>query len=792
MPKTVAIRNWIWGLLGLFLFSAHGSYAQTTSAKDPLAETAQRLAREYNVTLVGSWSGGDLANAKYLIRIFELLGRRSSPIELEYTNELFYPPVRGGRDKNTLVLSHDAFELRPPTSDDTLPPGSGETYVTYRMDLLKSLLAELADEKDLARILKKKFGLSLGPPSSTLQPEMFGTFTRDELLPLVQLLLDIHPDHTRIKSLERIVRAAPGIRVEHPRMPGTFVAAQYDGALRALVFFDDAFGGKSPSIDHIVAHEYGHAVWEGLGDDVKEGYAPTAEEILTDYSMVSKEELFAEHYALYMVEPDRFKKTALNHYRFFERRVFNGTRYFKTVADQYKVYVEQKGAADTQPPTFEDVEGAIQLVDRPARTDWNRTVTFTLLFKTVADDLSGVDHGTLYFQSEQGDIQQSGQGFRYDVGRRGYFATAWVDLARAKATRLYLTGFSLVDAAGNERRFSFDPGARAKRLSIDVPGTSERDTRPVKIAVGTAEDVHLRVLPDDGEMSGHFVKGMATVVEISFPIKVAGGQKIPNGTACLRHPKTEQRLCAPIFVHDEQKTPGRLIGEFLVDAFRPSGTWKLERIEVQDRNAAGGNTGLGVDALNISINIPTKLPDNAPAEIDLKGVRPRVVQENGGSEAGTSIEVEVPYSKASGQTRITVWINDPNGKSFCSSISALDRPAKDTKTGAVVSYESCARHRMPEIQRAYQAFMDGSFEGKADSRFQWVTGEQSGVGKVRVKLPPYFTGGVYTIEYISIEEEDAFTASSMDSPRYSKGYSLVQRNIQYKISVQRPREAPKH
>ncbi|MDB5037511.1 MAG: putative exported protein [Bacteriovoracaceae bacterium] len=365
--------------------------------------------KKNGVNLEGTFNEKDVEGLKYLKDLLEFLGppsifkkdgttttfkRITSPQNKAFKKSEAVP--------NTYLLSSNAFDGRPLTTEENAglrfqgngSPLSKTIDVLFTQRLAKEMILNLYSKDDLEKLLDKMFGLKIAKPSDLIDKSTLhynetnfkdgsmGEFSESELAKIIVAYMDLPPELFPIKTVKFIARGPTNATVTEKYIDSKGkkgeeeLEAFYSNENLIMVFLDSAFKSGASTF----RHEFGHAVDANLPKELQKkyfdlswiatpkGFIPfdTKEDgiFLTEYSHTNPREDLAEHFRLYLGDPERFREKAPEKYKFFADYVFKDTEYFMWALPQHRKDVTQTWV-DKNPPKFTESLDSLKLISGP-------------------------------------------------------------------------------------------------------------------------------------------------------------------------------------------------------------------------------------------------------------------------------------------------------------------------------------------------------------------------------------------------------------------------------------------
>ena len=240
------------------------------------------------------------------------------------------------------------------------------------------------------------------------------SFTRDELLLILEQYLDL-PEHIRDNlALKRIIRVS---RESSLFYLFSTVLGTYNPSTQTITLTDAAFNreGTDDTGEGTILHEVGHAfwgksIWQGLSQEAKREYEQLSwngdeiinNDFVSDYSTTNVKEDFAEHFAAYINDSEELQHKVKSKFNWLREHIFFNTEYYSDVADNLKIFVESEDG-DKTPPYFinSPAESVSITLENPISgwpgSDW---ATIKVEIEGLFDDISGIKEIEIYIESE--------------------------------------------------------------------------------------------------------------------------------------------------------------------------------------------------------------------------------------------------------------------------------------------------------------------------------------------------------------------------------------------------------
>ena len=220
------------------------------------------------------------------------------------------------------------------------------------------------DRYALERILQERYAVSVNIPdyseltrhTTGEHAGRFSEFKNEELIALVSMLEEFPSGMLKTPGLKYFVRRLDG--QPHPLYPGA-PAVAWTGA-GYIEFMESAFKAQGADYIHrLILHEKAHFLWEHLFDEQLkqdwielggwfenpndvDGWSTTKQvEFVSAYAHgVNPNEDMAESISFYIVNPDKLRSRSPAKYEFIQNRVMHGSRYISKIREDltFEVY----------------------------------------------------------------------------------------------------------------------------------------------------------------------------------------------------------------------------------------------------------------------------------------------------------------------------------------------------------------------------------------------------------------------------------------------------------------------
>jgi len=367
--------------------------------------------------------------------------------------------------------------------------------IEYNNTVFEQFLRALVPKNIILRELKKHTGLSFRSSASDVDFSKEQEFRREELISLYKNFIDIPPHVFNKLALKSMVRMRIGAELVVDGMPAKAV---YDPVKEKISLTGNALMENENDIygEGTILHEIGHAFAKDFDTELMEKFYQISWKkvngewrlkrndspyFISEYSMKSPEEDFAEHFSAYVHQAEKLRYDYNEKYLFLRDNVFVDTEYFSMVANNARVYIDSKITDSEKPALLGNVKKSFKFIVE----ETEKTNIYVSLSQAY-DDLSGINDGfgTLY-HTELKDYRIFMRLNPVDSTQKEtmLLGTVKYDPARYAPGTYELRTFSLSDKAGNIMRYKDYPIASIK-LGGDL-GTQKRkfdlDVSKIKI-----------------------------------------------------------------------------------------------------------------------------------------------------------------------------------------------------------------------------------------------------------------------------------------------------------------------
>ena len=273
--------------------------------------------------------------------------------------------------------------------------------ITYTNTVVEQFLRHAGTKESLQNTIEKRTGWKLRGSPGDKYFEEEQEFRTEELVTIIKQLMDLPPEifkKMRIKKMTRWRYGAP--------LPIKTAAALYIVEEQKIIYGDTALMEKDMDVygEGTVLHEMGHAYWYGQSEKFKEDFSriswnktgtkwekqtSNSDGFISEYSMESPEEDFAEHFSAYLHQPELLLRSAPKKNDFFSKKAFTDSVYFTTVAENAKIKINSP-TPDTKPPWLEKEYKDSLKLDVKTRQDNSKIADIKLEISGAFDDLSEI------------------------------------------------------------------------------------------------------------------------------------------------------------------------------------------------------------------------------------------------------------------------------------------------------------------------------------------------------------------------------------------------------------------
>jgi Putative zinc-binding metallo-peptidase len=283
-------------------------------------------------------------------------------------------------------------------------PGSrgDKTFtINYTNTVIEQFLRNVATKESLASTLKKKTGWELRSLPGEKYYDDEQEFRTEELVTLIKQLMDIPQEIFKKMKIKKLTRWRYGAPLPEPDASAIYFVNE-----EKIIFSDSALMDQEKDVygEGTILHEMGHAFWYGQSEQFKDKFssiswsknngkweklASGSSGFISEYSMKSPDEDFAEHFSGYIHHPERLRSSAPKKNEFLEKHAFSDVSYFTTVAENAKIKIDSP-TPDTKPPWLEKDFISSYRLDVKARNDQSKISDIYFEVNKAQDDLSGI------------------------------------------------------------------------------------------------------------------------------------------------------------------------------------------------------------------------------------------------------------------------------------------------------------------------------------------------------------------------------------------------------------------
>lgn len=576
----------------------------------------------------------------------------------------------------------DAFS----NTNEVLPD---EIQITFEYDneLYSQLNAVFLNSKDIKDFMYLHTGIIFNLEKTDPNYSITQEFTQRELLLILKQFLDL-PVHIRDSlALEKIIRMADGY--QPPTFGFAIVRGMYLFEEKTIQIFDPAFEPSGDETgEELVLHEIAHALWgkslwyafpQHLRDEYEslswEGNEITGNEFISEYSMENIFEDFAEHFSMYLDNPETLLHKTPGKYQWLKENVFVNTGYFSTPAlDNLKIFVHSE-LEDLNPP-YLAVGQSILTVEKGRELGGREpSIVYALHLEGLFDDISGVQSIGLIFKLDDEDnkdyLAVRGQNFRdiykgarcestrkcslFDSNNPGaYSFIRQAKLKNQKPGMYRLERMTVKDYSGNLKMIN-NPEYFFGQVEFYIPGTKKGQSSRGISHIGKFSEYQEQYIKDNMEVIlGSTHTGDTTAVFL-LPDVLLPDDEIRSIGILLRGKETERKLRFRTSIeHYDYVLHGfelldiaipRRSGFFsvpvLIPAFLPSEEYDVASIEY---NVKGGSLNLKCDYECFQFLHTTNQADHTHPEAVAEDIVLSVLQGSNSEGGDTSVLAHIPVT----------------------------------------------------------------------------------------------------------------------------------------------------
>ena len=439
-------------------------------AEKSTKEEVQQFFNKRSILLKGS-----VPNEHLLFLLMDLFEQYEvkGPLVISFTEESGPEKITKSKSIKTLVkVSKNADELLLGTSLEKIAievcrknSTKRKFTINYTNTIFEQFLRSFVSKETILKKLKLHTGIRYRSlPSETGYKEE-QSFRTEELVTIFKQFVDI-PRHVYSNmSLVKIVRYRMGNEL------GNNVAADYTNKYRRIRLSDAAtMEGSDIFGEGTIIHEMGHAYDYGASPKLMNSFyniswkkngtnwilkRNDSKGMISDYSMKSEKEDFAEHFSGFVNNPEALKQASMEKYVFFKYKIFKDTEYFTTVAKNAKVNIDSDITDLTKPSLMYGLSQSVKVVKTGSRS--NQLVKIRI--RNAKDNLSGIVKTLIAFKhvdNPQNTIFIDAKPIKNDNSYDLVGETV-LDPRKLAKGRYQLTVIMIEDGAGNKTFYKASP-----------------------------------------------------------------------------------------------------------------------------------------------------------------------------------------------------------------------------------------------------------------------------------------------------------------------------------------------
>ena len=581
---------------------------------------------------------------------------------------------------------HEAMDAVYNSTDDVLPD---EIQITFEYDneLYSQLNTVFLSSKDIKEFMYRHTGIVFNLEKTDPNYSITQEFTRKELLLILKQFLDL-PVHIRDSlALEKIIRMADGY--QPPMLVFAIVRGLYLFEEKTIQLFDPAFEPSGDETgEELVLHEIAHALWgkslwyafpQNLRDEYEslswEGDEITGNEFISEYSMKNIYEDFAEHFSMYVDNPETLMHKTPGKYQWLKEHVFVNTDYFSAPAlDNLQIFVHSE-LEDLKPPYLVDGQSNLTIENSKKTTSHTPSIIYAFHLEGLFDDISGIHSIDLTFKLNDDDYDSlyvTGKNFRdihkgakcestskcslFDSNNPGaYSFIRQTKLENQKPGMYRLDRMAVEDYSGNLRRIN-NPEYFFGQVEFYIPGTyKEKPKEKSSSRRVVFSEYQIQYIKDNMEVVLGSTRTGDTTAIFLIPNVLSPDDEMKRIEIQLRGKETERKLhfITSMEYYDQILQEFKLLGidvpfrsdffsvPVLIPSFLPSEEYDVASIEY---DVKGGGFDLKCDHECFQFQHTTNQADHTLPEVVAEDIALSVLKNPNGKGGDTSVLAHVPVT----------------------------------------------------------------------------------------------------------------------------------------------------
>jgi hypothetical protein len=468
-------------------------------------------------------------------------------------------------------------------------------------------------------------------------------------------------------------------------LPEKEAAALYLVNEEKIIFGDAALMEKEADVygEGTILHEMGHAFWYGQSEEFRTKFSEiswikdgerwkknisNSDGFISEYSMKSPEEDFADHFSGYIQFPERLRTTAPKKNEFLQKYAFTDATYFTTVAENAKIKIDSP-TPDTTPPWLEKEFISSYRLDIKDRNDNSKISDIYFEVSGALDDLSGIAPGLITLTHTENKNYQIFIKTKSDKKPDGSYtlSAALVSEPKTLAPGKYRLGtLSLTDLAGNTKFYEsqgipevFIDGF----LSLNAAGTPDIDISKIKLENLPTIDgypgvkVTIPIKYEENFESVHlaweFTKLESKTVHVCKPS--SSRYKIP----CLLTERYGNLLVIQSYFHKQYPNSQIKLASM-----------KINRKATLKSAKDSQDISIPVDTPHLKTRIQTGRSSLDLIDLEVNQMKLKAITEANKEGGDQNIEISIPIlNDSAGEYDVMTTIRSPNGKSILDIVS---------------------------------------------------------------------------------------------------------------------------
>lgn len=354
---------------------------------------------------------------KGLVEQFHIAG----PIDFVFTKEIGPRKVWRGLNETqkTVYFSQNAIELLLQVEikkiiHEVCNPqweGSKSFTIKYTHTVMEQFLRSLSTKQSLEQFLKEKtiwkFRSAKDDPDFNMEQE----FRSEELITLVKQIVDVPHEVFTQMNIKSFSRNRLGIPFPIPGAKAAYIVEKQKILIGDEALIDDKVDLYG---EGTVLHEMGHAYWFGSLNGLRTQFSiiswikvnqdwhrksEGSSGFISEYSLKSPEEDFAEHFSAYIHQSERLREISPEKFEFFRKQIFKDTEYFSTVSKNAKIHIDSPNPDKRPPWLIGSISSSFNI--KAQIINEKKETKVRIEVQGAQDDLSGIGPSSIALNHEE-------------------------------------------------------------------------------------------------------------------------------------------------------------------------------------------------------------------------------------------------------------------------------------------------------------------------------------------------------------------------------------------------------